>query len=208
MEYIPHILALLGVWVVVVITPGPNFLAVTHHALSHSRKSGVFCAFGVAAGTVVWALSAVFGMVLILQKVGWAYDGVRITGACYLIYIGLKALRGSARLGPTPAAATAAKTGGIWYSFRSGLLVDLSNPKAATFFTSLFVVMLPPEAPLAVHLAVVVAVVVILAAWYSLAAFIVSLPPVARVYKRVQGWIDRVAGALFVFFGGKLLLSR
>lgn len=41
-----------------------------------------------------------------------------------------------------------------------------------------------------------------------LAAVIVSLPPVARVYKRVQGWIDRLAGALFVFFGGKLLFSR
>ena len=208
MEYLPHILALLGVWVVVVITPGPNFLAVTHHALTHSRKAGVFCALGVAAGTVIWALSALFGVVLVLQKVSWAYDGLRIAGAGYLIYIGLKALRGSAKLGPTPAAATAAQTAGPWRSFRAGLLVDLSNPKAATFFASLFVVMLPAGAPLAVNLATVAVLVVVLAAWYSFAAVIVSLPPVARVYKRVQRWIDRAAGALFVFFGGKLLLSR
>ncbi len=208
MEYLPHILAVLGIWAVVVVTPGPNFLAVTHHALTHSRRAGVFCALGVAAGTAVWALSAVFGMVLVVQKVSWAYDGIRIAGAGYLIYIGVKALRGTAKLGPTLTAAAAAKTAGSWRSFRSGLLVDLANPKAATFFTSLFVVMLPPGAPLAVGLATVAAVVVIAAGWYGFAAVIVSLPPVARVYKRVQGWIDRVAGALFVFFGGKLLLSR
>ena len=53
MEFLPHILAMLGIWAVVVMTPGPNFLAVTHHALAHSRKSGVICALGVAAGTSV-----------------------------------------------------------------------------------------------------------------------------------------------------------
>ena len=68
--------------------------------------------------------------------------------------------------------------------------------------------MLPAEAPLWINLATVAALVAIVAGWYVVVAFIVSMPPVARVYRRAQGWVDRLAGGLFVFFGGKLLLSR
>ncbi|MBT3358042.1 MAG: LysE family transporter [Rhodospirillales bacterium] len=209
MEFLPNILTVLGVWAVVVMSPGPNFLATTHHALSRSRASGVACAMGVAVGTAVWAASAVFGIALVLEKASWAYDTVRIAGALYLIFFGAKALfRSSSSAASSIPPEQKERAGGLLRSFRTGVLVDLSNPKAATFFTSLFVVMLPAEAPLWINLATVAAVVAISAAWYALAAFIVSMPPVARIYRRAQGWIDRLSGGLFIFFGGRLLLGR
>jgi threonine efflux protein len=207
MDYLPHILAVLGIWAVVVVTPGPNFLVITHHALARSRKAGIFCAAGVAAGTFVWAASALFGLALIVGHASWAYNAIRIGGAIYLIYVGLRALFGGASLGPAPSAVIATG-GGLFKSFRAGLFVDLSNPKAATFFTSLFVVMLPAGMPLWMGMTTVVVVVTIAGAWYAATAIIVSMPAVARAYKKIHRWIDRLAGALFVFFGGKLLLGR
>lgn len=207
MDALPQVLTLLGLFAVVVVSPGPNFLATTHHAVSQSRRAGIMCALGVAVGTAVWATSALFGLAVILASAGWVYDALRIAGACYLIYVGLKALFGR---GKTAApAAPAPRTGDSpWRAFRAGLLVDLSNPKAATFFTSLFVVMLPVDAPLAVSLATVAAMVAIVGGWYALAATVVSLPPVARAYHHARRWIDRLAGALFVYFGGRLLVGR
>lgn len=207
MEFLPHILAVLGIWAIVVVTPGPNFLVITHHALARSRKAGIACAAGVAAGTFLWAASALFGLALVVGHAGWAYGAIRICGAIYLIYVGLRALFGSSSLGPAPKAAGVSGAG-LMKSFRAGLFVDLSNPKAATFFTSLFVVMLPAQMPLWMGLLTVLVVVAIAMAWYSSTAVVVSMPPVARAYKRIHRWIDRLAGALFVFFGGRLLLGR
>ncbi|MBL6946874.1 MAG: LysE family transporter [Rhodospirillales bacterium] len=209
MEFLPHIVTVLGIWTVVVMSPGPNFLATTHHALSRSRKAGVACALGISLGTTVWAISAVFGIALVLEKASWAYDAIRIAGALYLIFVGSRALfHSSPQVAPSVPQPKHGRKEGLFRAFRTGLLVCLSNPKTATFFTSLFVVLLPAEAPLWINLATVAALVAIVAGWYVVVAFIVSMPPVARVYRRAQGWVDRLAGGLFVFFGGKLLLSR
>ena len=206
MDYLSAVLALLAVWVVVVMTPGPNFLVTVHHALRHSRRAGVLAALGVALGTLVWASSAWLGLSLIVARLGWVYDAIRIVGALYLIALGLKALFGSGGAASQPVAGRTPVT--AWRAFRNGLVVDLSNPKAATFFTSLFIVMLPADAPAWVGAATVASVVCIAAAWYSSVALLFGFDPVARTYARMRRWMDRFVGALFVFFGGRLLLER
>ena len=95
-----------------------------------------------------------------------------------------------------------------WHALRTGLLTDLSNPKAAVFFTSLFAVAVPPDAPVMFQMAIVAAVVGIAAGWYMIVATPVATGPMARAYRRSQAWIARAAGALFMGFGVKLLAER
>jgi threonine/homoserine/homoserine lactone efflux protein len=113
-----------------------------------------------------------------------------------------------ARPGPPGESAAAGRRG---FRFRSplltGLLVDLGNPKAAVFFTSLFAALLPVGAPGWVGLAVVVEVSLIPALWYSAVACLFSTGRVVRAYLAVRRPIDALAGALFVALGIRLATS-
>ncbi len=125
-----------AVWTVTVVSPGPNFLATVHAALAHSRRAGVQVALGISAGTTLWATASLLGLGLLFQSAGWLYHAVRIAGAGYLIYLGVRTLMAARHPAVPPGSAgSRAPVRGL-RAVRRGLLTDLGNPKAAAFFTS------------------------------------------------------------------------
>ncbi len=137
--------ALFAVHLLVVASPGPAFLAVSRTAISTSRAAGVVAAAAMATGALIWAVATLFGLHVLFAKAPWLYDAMRLGGAAYLIYLGLGMLRGAWR-GGAIAAEVAVPAG--HRTFLRALGVQLSNPKAAVFFGSIFVTLLPAEAPL------------------------------------------------------------
>ena len=196
-----------AVWLVtVVVSPGPNFLATVQAALSQSRAAGLTLAAGIAIGTTVWATASLLGLGLLFQSAGWLYLTVKLAGAAYLIYLGLRTILSARRLSPVagpvhrPLSALAA--------FRRGLLTDLSNPKAAVFFTSLFAVAVPANAPAWFDILVVASVVTIAGGWYALVACFVTYRPIADMYYKFQRVIAYVTGMIFVLLGLRLASDR
>jgi len=86
------LLAVIGVWVVTVLVPGPNFLATVHMSHVESRRAGVVVAVGIAVGTAVWATASLAGLGLLFRSAGWLYQGVKIAGAAYLIFVGIRTM--------------------------------------------------------------------------------------------------------------------
>jgi threonine efflux protein len=206
MSYLPQLLALAGVWAIVVISPGPNFVATVHHAVSYSRRDGLLVVLGIAAGTTIWATVSVVGLGVLFAHVSWLVEVIRTIGAIYLTYLGGKMIWQAARQKVVAEpSAVAPRRGPAW---RVGFLTDISNPKAAAFFGSLFSVFLPAYAPLWLQVASVVVVVLIAACWYSVVACFFSLEPVARGYRRVKKWIDYVTGGVLVALGVRLAVSK
>ncbi len=197
---------IVGVWFVTVLSPGPNFLATLQTALAQSRRAGLLVAAGIALGTTIWSTASLLGLGLLFQTAGWLYLTVKLVGGAYLIFLGLRAIMTARKLAPLTAAPAAPLTG--WQAFRRGLLVDLSNPKAAAFFASLFAVTVPPDAPLWFDVTVVAAVVVMAGGWYALVACAVMLPGVSAFYRRAQRLIGYVTGALFMALGLRLATER
>ena len=193
-------LAVTGIWLVTVLLPGPNFVATAHASLARSRRDGLLVVLGLALGTLVWAGASLAGLGLLFRSAAWLYVAVKTLGAAYLIYMGLRMV-----LSRGGAAAVPARAGN---AFRIGLWTDLSNPKAATFFTSLFAVAVPPGAPLWFQAALVATVVAMAGLWYGAVALVLSGGRAGKVYRRAEAWLRRVAGALFVAFGVKLLAER
>jgi threonine efflux protein len=186
------------IWAVTVVTPGPNFLATVHASMSRSRRAGLLVAAGITLGTSVWAIGTLLGLGLLFQTSGAVYQVVRLAGAAYLIFVGVRmVIRRSAGGAQTHGSTLQAATG----SFRTGLLTDLSNPKAAAFFTSLFSVVVPHNAPVWFDAALVVAVVAISGVWYTAVVYAVAAEPIAAVYARWERAITRTAGLLFVGLG-------
>jgi threonine efflux protein len=197
---------IVGVWLITVLSPGPNFFATIYTATAQSRRLGVVLSAGIAVGTTIWATASLLGLGLLFQTTAWLYQFVKLAGGAYLIYLGITTIM-SARQSPSTAPVRI-QADSAGRAFRRGLIVDLSNPKAAVFFTSLFAVSVPPEAPLWFKVLVVAIVVMMAGGWYALVACIVNLPPVALALQKMQKAISYLTGLVFIGLGVRIAVDR
>jgi threonine/homoserine/homoserine lactone efflux protein len=110
-------------------TPGPDMLYVAARGASEGRAAGIVSALGIGAGTLVHIALVALGLAALLSAVPVAYLVVRLGGAVYLIYLGVRALRSQASVAlahvePAPLRAV----------FRQGVITNVLNPKVALFF--------------------------------------------------------------------------
>lgn len=203
MEYLDNLLALAGIWLVAVVTPGPDFVAVSHAGLARSRAEGLKVAMGVNTGMICWALAAVFGLEAVFSHWPWLYPAVKTAGAIYLMVMGVQLILDARGEKPFPPS----RRGPAGGAFRRGLLTNLSNPKAAVIFGSLISVVFPANIPFWVQCSAVLLIAGISMVWYAAVAMLLSEPRVARVYRKAKGDVDRIAGGIFLFIGSRLAAS-
>lgn len=110
---------------VIAVSPGPANLAAASVAMVAGRAKGMRFAFGLSLGLAFWGVLAAVGMGAVLQSTGWALSALKIAGGLYLLWLALQSLR-AARQGDRAIADRAAPRRLFW----SGLLLNLSNPKA------------------------------------------------------------------------------
>ena len=206
MSHLPQLLALASVWAIVVISPGPDFVATVHHAVSRSRRDGLLVALGIATSTTIWVTVSIIGLGVLFARFSWLVAIIRTGGALYLTYLGMKMIwKAHHQRREAEPEASLAKRGSAW---RVGFLTDLSNPKAAAFFGSLFAIFLPAHSPLWLQVASGVVVVMIAVCWYATVACVFSFGPIARGYSRVKKWIDYLTGGILVVLGVRLAVSK
>ena len=197
--------ALFVVHLLVVASPGPAFLAVSRTAISTSRAAGIIAAGGLATGALIWAIATMFGLDVLFAKAPWLYDALRLGGAAYLIYLGVGMLRSAWR-------GERIKSDGVVVSanraFLRSLGVQLSNPKAAVFFGSIFVTLLPAEAPLWVKGGALAILGINEFGFYGLVAVVLSAPRPRRIYQNAKRGLDALFGGFLTALGVKLALSR
>jgi len=115
---------------VLVLSPGPDMVFITANSISSGKRGGVFCALGVTSGAFTHAVLAAFGLTAIVAAWQPAYEAVRIGGALYLAYLGVKMLL--AKESPLAIQSAEARKSG-WHLYREGYINNLMNPKAILF---------------------------------------------------------------------------
>ena len=130
-----HVLPFLAVSAVVVLTPGVDMALVTKNALLHGRTAAYATAIGVNLGIFFWTIAAALGLAAVVAASSTAFLAIKLAGALYLIYLGLKALRhaGEATEGGFSSRGPLTRRA----AFLQGVASNLLNPKIAVFFTSL-----------------------------------------------------------------------
>ena len=179
--------------------PGPNTVVVTYFSARASRCEGLKAVAGIVLGSAIWVILSMMGVGVLLLDAGLLYRGLRLIGAGYLIYVGVKMLMAGARPASDQRPAQAARSPVL-----AGLLTTLSNPKSAVFWTSVFVLIVPVHAPLWFYGAVVLLIVVQSALWYAVVALALSTAFARRHYMRLAAWLDRIAGVIMIGLGLKL----
>lgn len=184
-------------------SPGPSFLMVARAAIARSRRDGLAAALGMGVGGVLFAVMALAGLHAVLIAVPWLYLVLKILGGAYLIYIGWSIWRGARD--PVRIVDDVDATGRR--SFWLALATQLSNPKTAVVYASVFVSLLPREIPLAVTLLLPLVIFAIEFGWYAIVALALSAPSPRAAYLRSKAWIDRAAGTVMALLGFRLIFS-
>lgn len=200
------IVTTLGLYAAVVVSPGPNFALISRLAVSGARPAAVGATFGLALAATLYALLSMTGLALILTRVGWLAHLVQIAGGCYLIYLGLMAW-----LSGGPEATTRrqpAGSGGTARGVRTGMLVNLSNPKGIAFFIGLYAVAVPPDTALWAKGVILLGGFMLEIIWYGLVILLLSSRPAKVAYERFGRWIERGIGTLLAAFGLRLISER
>ncbi|WP_027369207.1 LysE family translocator [Desulfocurvibacter africanus] len=203
------ILALAGILLAVLLaamSPGPSFLAVARISISESRANGIAAAVGMGLGAVTLAILALLGLTALFKSVPWLYVALKLAGGTYLVYIGISIWRGAKKplcLQPTGAA----NNRSWWSALRTALCIQLSNPKAAVFYGSIFATLLPKHPSLTVTLMLPLLVLLIEISWYFVVALLLSASGPRCAYLRAKLWIDRLAGGVMGLLGVKLIAS-
>lgn len=204
MHEVFQLLTIAGVFVLSVVSPGPNFAIVTSTALSVSRRAGVVAGLGLAAASLTWALLAVAGIGIILTQVPWIYTAVKLAGAAYLIWLGVKMVLGARK--PLVSTNGQGVTGAT--AFRKAYLVSMTSPKSIAFYGSIFSVMVPAHAAPWFYVAVVLMAALVSCVWYCGLALLFSHGAARRIFARAKTGIETTMGVALMGMGGKLLLSR
>jgi threonine/homoserine/homoserine lactone efflux protein len=115
------------------ITPGPAVIYLVTRTLSQGRAAGLASIGGVALGNLGNAALASLGLAVVFAVSARAFTVVKLAGAAYLLYLGIRELRRASAAPGTPAPPPAAPRR---RAFRDGFLVALLNPKTALFFAA------------------------------------------------------------------------
>jgi threonine/homoserine/homoserine lactone efflux protein len=117
---------------VLIVIPGPGVLFIVGRALAHGRRTALATACGHAAGNYLVAACVAVGLGALLQRSEQAFVIVKVTGALYLIWLGIHAIRHRKSLAGAFAVALPPREG--WRALRDGAAVGITNPKAYILF--------------------------------------------------------------------------
>ena len=163
-----------------VISPGPDFATVTSYGLTGSRRAAFLAAFGIVTALVIHVFYCVSGIAFFLHSSPKILNCIRICGALYLGYLGLKMLY---RNGSTdPSSAPTMKN-----AFVAGFYTNLLNPKATVFLLSLFSRFATSMNTLGEKIAFAVSIPIIALAWFSFLAYFLTHPhflPFLQAHRR------------------------
>lgn len=196
-------LSILAALLLGAISPGPSFVIVVRNAIGLSRRDGLATALGMGVGGVLFAGVALVGLYQVLAMVSWLYIGLKVAGGLYLLYLASRIWRGATR----PLAledGDAAKAGGR-KSFWVGLSTQLSNPKTAIYYASVFAALLPQHPPLWCQLALPPCIFIIETGWYTLVALGFSAGRPRAWYLHMKTGIDRTAAGAIAVLGLRLI---
>jgi len=188
-------------WFLLGLPIGPNAIATLSTSAHDGLGAGLAVAAGITAAGLVHATLASIGFGAILATWPEAFAALRLLGAAYLAWLGIRLFLRARR--PIRAAAVVARS--PWNAARYGALVSLSNPKAILTYMAVFPAALDPAAPVAGQLALLLptALVVVFVIYGGHAVIGTGIGRVLLSPAR-RRWFDRVAGGMFVASAGML----
>lgn len=183
-------------------SPGPDFILISRNSLVYSRRNGIYSALGLGLGILVHVTYCLVGIGLLIAKSVMLFSLVKLAGAGYLIYIGVKSLL--AKPNADNEIREEHRHMSDWQALRMGFLTNVTNPKATLFFLSLFTLVITPHTPVPVKVIMGCEMSLATMAWFSLVSILLSHHLIKKQFSKVQHYVERTMGVILIGLGLKL----
>ena len=196
------------------VTPGPDTAYIVGRSVAQGRGAGIVSALGISAGCIVHTLACAFGLTAILAASATAFTVIKIAGAIYLIYLGVRlilARHDDATAARQAHASEKATPKSLLQLFAQGFVTNVLNPKVVLFFVSFFPQFVAAESQhkTLAFLALGIVFIAMSTVWNSFVAWIAGSVTERFAGKSgVKKWLDRGVGSAFVGLGIKLATSH
>ena len=197
----------LSTFVVVVLglflIPGPAVLLVLTRTVQAGRKTGIMTGLGIASGDFIHTVCATVGLSALLMTSALAFNVVKIVGAGYLVYLGIRAILEKPADPSLPKVASVSPA----KAFLQAIPAEVLNPKTALFFLAFLPQFVHPERGSSfLQFMTLGLIFVVLSATYT-TFIVISIRPLGRLVKRLswlERWQGKITGAIFISLGLKV----
>jgi threonine/homoserine/homoserine lactone efflux protein len=188
------------------LSPGPDIAFILAQTAKRGRQAGFLAMYGVWTGAFFHVFLAAFGLSAILATSAAAFSLVKLSGAGYLIWLGLQSFRSHGALSKTKPLDSSSMS-----IYKQGIIVAALNPKTALFFLSFLPQFVeikagPVSAQLFLHGSLVIAVALFIEPLLVIAG--AKLTTKMNSNPRLGIWLDRGLGTLFVGLGLSLITQQ
>jgi threonine/homoserine/homoserine lactone efflux protein len=190
------------------LTPGQDTFYILGRSIAEGIRAGVASALGITVGSLIHTAMAAIGLSAILATSASAFIVVKLAGAAYLVYIGVRMLVTASEVTPTTNLRGRRST---FAAFRDGVLTNVLNPKVALFFLALMPQFIDPSSEAKVMAFVVLGLTFVFTGTVWCLILAVSAGHLRGFFAdhpRGLSLATRAAGGLFVLLGLRLAVSR
>lgn len=200
---VTYIVIVLGPFLV----PGPAVLLVITRTLQGGRKIGIMTGLGVATGDLIHTLCAALGLSALLMTSSIAFNMAKILGACYLMYIGVRAFLSA------PGVATESSLPPVLprAAYLQAVGAEVMNPKTAIFFLSFLPQFVHAESSSAFAQFMALGVILASLSIIYTSSIVMAIRPISRAFKKLailKHWEGKIIGTIFCSLGVKVAIQQ
>ena len=210
----PQVLTFTGIAAILTLTPGADTMLVMRNVLARGQRAGILTTVGICSGLFFHATLSALGLSLILVRSAAVFDIVKLTGACYLIFLGSQSLRralhhGASKFPGTHESIVIKQKKESWRSIVEGLLTNVLNPKVAIFYLAFLPQFISPGDRVFAKSVMLAGIHFTLGIiWLSLVTLFLGRMRALLSRPRIRGAIEATTGTILIAFGVRLAMER
>lgn len=181
------------------VSPGPDFIVVAKHAISHDRDNAIMASLGVGLGVLIHSAYCVLGLAVVISQSLLLFALTKYLGAAYLIYLGLKSL--FSKTHHLPINASAARRQSKAAAFRDGVLTNLLNPKCTLFMLSIFTLVVSPKTQTLTQASYGIEIAAITVIWFVFLSYGLTLSFIQTKTRQAQHIVSKLIGGVLLALG-------
>ena len=190
------------------LTPGPDTVYILGRSIAQGREAGIASALGISLGSIFHTGAAALGLSAILATSALAFGAIKLIGGAYLIFLGIKMILDRRKQLSLPSNFRRRTSAA---AFRQGILTNMLNPKVALFFLAFLPQFIDPASNMKIAAFITLGLTFVATGtiWcLILARFASALSERLRANETISQWLNRTAGAFFVFLGLRLATAK
>jgi RhtB (resistance to homoserine/threonine) family protein len=190
------------------LTPGPDTVYILGRSIAQGREAGIASALGISLGSIFHTCAAALGLSAILATSALAFGTIKLIGSAYLIFLGIKMILDRRKQLSLPSNFRRRTT---IAAFRQGVLTNILNPKVALFFLAFLPQFIDPASNMKIAAFITLGLTFVTTGtiWCLILAWFASVfSERLRRSETTSQWLNRSAGALFIFLGLRLATAK